>query len=31
MRVLSYGEERPAAYGSSEEDYAKNRRVVIMY
>ena len=31
MRVLSYGEERPAAFGSSEEDYAKNRRAVIVY
>ena len=31
MRVLSYGEERPAAWGSTEEDYAKNRRVVIVY
>ena len=31
MRVMSYGEERPAAFGSSEEDYAKNRRAVIVY
>lgn len=27
MRVLSYGEEKPAAFGSSEEDYRQNRRV----
>jgi peptidoglycan-associated lipoprotein len=27
MRVLSYGEEKPAAYGRSDEDYRKNRRV----
>ena len=31
MRVLSYGEERPAVWGSTEADYAKNRRVVIIY
>lgn len=31
MRVLSYGEERPASFGSTEQDYAKNRRVVIIY
>ncbi|MDO4643812.1 MAG: peptidoglycan-associated lipoprotein Pal [Cardiobacteriaceae bacterium] len=31
MRVLSYGEERPASFGSSEQDYAKNRRAVIIY
>jgi peptidoglycan-associated lipoprotein len=31
MRVMSYGEERPAAFGSSEEDYARNRRAVIVY
>lgn len=28
---LSYGEERPAAMGSDERSYAKNRRVVIVY
>ncbi len=31
MRVLSYGEERPAVWGSDEISYAKNRRVVIIY
>lgn len=31
MRVLSYGEERPAAACQSETCYAKNRRVVIIY
>lgn len=31
MRVLSYGEERPAVWGSDELSYAKNRRVVIVY
>lgn len=31
IRVLSYGEERPAAWGSDELSYAKNRRVVIVY
>ena len=31
MRVLSYGEERPAAFCSNETCYAKNRRVVIIY
>ncbi len=31
MRVLSYGEERPAAFCSNENCYAKNRRVVIIY
>jgi len=29
--VVSYGEERPAVEGSSEQAYAKNRRVVIAY
>lgn len=28
---LSYGEERPAAMGSDERSYARNRRVVIVY
>ncbi|UJF24417.1 peptidoglycan-associated lipoprotein Pal [Suttonella sp. R2A3] len=31
MRVLSYGEERPAVWGSDENSYARNRRVVIVY
>lgn len=31
LRVLSYGEERPAAFCSNEECYAKNRRAVIIY
>lgn len=31
MRVLSYGEERPAVWGTDELSYAKNRRVVIIY
>jgi peptidoglycan-associated lipoprotein len=31
MRTLSYGEERPAALGSTEEAWALNRRVVIVY
>lgn len=31
IRVLSYGEERPAAECSSEQCYARNRRVVIVY
>ena len=26
MGTLSYGEERPAAYGSSESEYSQNRR-----
>jgi peptidoglycan-associated lipoprotein len=31
MRTLSYGEERPAALGNTEEAWALNRRVVIVY
>lgn len=31
MRTLSYGEERPAATGHTEESYAQNRRVEIVY
>ena len=31
IRVLSYGEERPASDCSSEQCYARNRRVVIVY
>lgn len=27
LRILSYGEEKPSAYGASEEDYRQNRRV----
>ncbi len=27
LRILSYGEEKPVAYGASEEDYRRNRRV----
>jgi peptidoglycan-associated lipoprotein len=31
MRTISYGEERPADPGHTEESYAKNRRVEIVY
>lgn len=31
LKVVSYGEERPAVMGQSEESYAKNRRVEIKY
>ena len=31
MRTLSYGEERPAATGHTEESYVQNRRVEIVY
>ncbi|WP_101676280.1 peptidoglycan-associated lipoprotein Pal [Alloalcanivorax mobilis] len=31
IEVVAYGEEKPAAYGHSEMDWAKNRRVVIDY
>jgi peptidoglycan-associated lipoprotein len=31
IRVVSYGEERPAASGQSEQSYALNRRVEIVY
>ncbi len=31
IRVVSYGEERPAAAGQSEQSYALNRRVEIVY
>ena len=31
MSVISYGEERPAVEGGSEEAHAKNRRVEIIY
>lgn len=30
IRTISYGEERPAAFGSSEADWAKNRRAVTV-
>ncbi len=31
IRIVSYGEERPAAAGQSEQSYALNRRVEIVY
>ena len=31
IRVVSYGKERPAAFGSDERSYALNRRVEIVY
>lgn len=31
LSVVSFGEERPAVSGSSEESYAKNRRVELKY
>ena len=31
IRIVSYGEERPAASGPDEQSYALNRRVEIMY
>ncbi len=31
ISTVSYGEERPAAYGSTESDYEKNRRVELSY
>ena len=31
IRVISYGEERPAASGQDEQSYALNRRVEIVY
>ena len=31
VSTVSFGEERPAAFGSSESDYAQNRRVEIAY
>jgi peptidoglycan-associated lipoprotein len=31
ISTVSFGEERPAAFGSSESDYAQNRRVEIKY
>ena len=31
IQTVSFGEERPEALGSSESDYAQNRRVEIKY
>lgn len=31
LEVVSYGEERPAVRGHTEQDYAQNRRVVFAY
>lgn len=31
IEVVSYGEERPAAFGRDEASYAKNRRVELVY
>ncbi len=31
VRVISYGEERPAATGTTEEAYAQNRRAELSY
>ena len=31
ISTVSFGEERPASFGSSEADYAQNRRVEIKY
>jgi peptidoglycan-associated lipoprotein len=31
ISTISYGEERPAVLGSTEQAYAKNRRVVFIY
>lgn len=31
IETLSYGEERPAAWGSDPDSYARNRRVVLSY
>jgi peptidoglycan-associated lipoprotein len=31
ISTVSFGEERPVAFGSSEEDYAQNRRVEFTY
>ncbi|MEE8221354.1 MAG: OmpA family protein, partial [Woeseiaceae bacterium] len=31
ISTVSFGEERPAAFGSNEEAYALNRRVEIKY
>lgn len=31
IRVLSYGEERPVAFGQTDDSYRKNRRVELTY
>lgn len=31
MEIVSYGKEKPALYGHTEEAYSKNRRVVLYY
>ncbi|WP_025672580.1 OmpA family protein, partial [Psychrobacter sp. TB47] len=31
IRVISYGEERPAAAGNTEDAYAQNRRAELSY
>ncbi|NND37306.1 MAG: peptidoglycan-associated lipoprotein, partial [Gammaproteobacteria bacterium] len=31
IQTVSFGEERPASFGSTEQDYALNRRVEIVY
>ena len=31
LEIVSYGEEKPSAYGSDEEAWEKNRRVEIVY
>ncbi len=31
IATVSFGEERPAAFGNSESDYAQNRRVEFKY
>jgi peptidoglycan-associated lipoprotein len=31
LRTLSYGEERPAMAGQTEDSYSQNRRVEIVY
>jgi peptidoglycan-associated lipoprotein len=31
LSTVSYGEERPAAFGSDEESYSLNRRVELVY
>jgi peptidoglycan-associated lipoprotein len=31
LTTVSYGEERPAVFGSDEESYTMNRRVELVY
>jgi peptidoglycan-associated lipoprotein len=31
VTTVSYGEERPAVFGSDEESYSRNRRVELVY